>query len=111
MAHDKARFCGFRHGPTSHGANRVYGGVQACAMPWAAASSGVEPSDASDASGTSGIDHHAQGLARLCAEQRGTADRSRWTADPDRWTGALLAARDDPCHECSLIVYKVNRFY
>jgi len=35
----------------------------------------------------------------LSGERRlGTADRWRWTADRSRCTGALRAARGDPCH-------------
>src|ERR1035441_4760183 len=33
MAHDKARFCGFRHGPTSHGANRFMAAYRRALCP------------------------------------------------------------------------------
>jgi len=92
-------------GPPSDGANRVYGCVRADDKSWAAEPWRVEPSAAL------GAERHAQGPAKLSAERRETADRSRSLASRDRCTGTLLAARGNPCHHHRPIVYLVNRFY
>src|SRR5712691_3448646 len=50
-------------------------------------------------------------VVALSPERSRWADRTRWTACPGRYTGALRAARGDPCHHHRAIAYNVNRFY